>query len=226
MVLKIDLMASKTAKHEKSIRTKGLELVSITRQFPPELRDVSFEEIAADALSEFGGHQAAHERTVLINRLLASTEGFEHFDLSGLRETDRGAAYEFARNVTRIIRWIAYDTMRPFPFAETLQAFPGLPAWVRRVSPARLTLKESGLQPFYEILRSTLLSLDPSRIRMCEACETVFWADRKDKAACSKPCANRARVRRWYSRPEHAQRAREEKRKLRKRISKDRRKRG
>jgi len=50
----------------------------------------------------------------------------------------------------------------------------------------------------FEELYGLLHGLDLTRIRKCSSCKRLFWARRKDKIACSKPCANRARASRFY----------------------------
>jgi len=171
-------------------------------------------------MSELVETRKFHERDRLISDLSASTKGFEHFDLSRVSKDDSGAAYEFARRVADVIEWIAYDTSAPYPFADPFEVYPGLPVYVMRASRGHLRLKQSPLQPFYDKFRTALETLDPSRIRLCDACKAVFWAYRKDQAACSKPCANRARVRRWYAQPGHAEQVKQEKRNSRSRSAK------
>jgi hypothetical protein len=196
------------------------ELVELTQRFPPQLRNVTYQQMAEDSLSDLANPLNSRQRERLINDLLASTKGFEHFDLSPFSKDDPGAAYEFARRVADVIEWIAHNTSQPFAFAPSFEVIPGFPVYVSRASHNRLRLKQSPLQSLYEKFRTALETLDPSRVRLCDACKAVFWAHRKDQAACSKACANRARVRRWYAQPDHAKRVKEEKRKSRDRSAK------
>jgi hypothetical protein len=202
----------------KALGQRQIELVELTRRFPPQLRNVTYQQMAEDALSDLVNSPNFRERNRLINDLLSATKGFEHFDLSTLSKEDPGAAYEFARRVAAVIEWIAYDTSGTYPFAPTFEVYPGLPVFVVRDSRDHLRLRQSPLQPLYEKFRTALETLDPSRVRLCDACKAVFWAYRKDQAACSKPCANRARVRRWYA--ENAEQFKEKKRKERKKTGK------
>jgi hypothetical protein len=195
------------------------ELTELARRFPPQLRNFPYEQMASEAMSELVASPRFREREAQINDLLASTSGFEHFDLTEASNEDQGAAYEFVRRVANVIEWVANDTSQPYAFVPAFQVYPGLPIYVERASSDRLMLRQSPLQKFYERFRIALETLDPSRIRLCEACNAIFWVHRKNQAACSKPCANRARVRRWYAKPEHAERVKLEKRKSRERSA-------
>jgi hypothetical protein len=50
----------------------------------------------------------------------------------------------------------------------------------------------------FEHLYRLLHGLELARIRECASCKRLFWARRKDKIACSRPCANRVRASKFY----------------------------
>jgi hypothetical protein len=50
----------------------------------------------------------------------------------------------------------------------------------------------------FEHLYGLLHGLDLARIRECGSCKRLFWARRKDKIACTRPCANRVRASKFY----------------------------
>jgi len=50
----------------------------------------------------------------------------------------------------------------------------------------------------FEHLYELLHGLQLARIRECGSCKRLFWARRKDKIACSRPCANRVRASKFY----------------------------
>jgi len=52
----------------------------------------------------------------------------------------------------------------------------------------------------FEHLYQLLHGLQLARIRECGSCKRLFWARRKDKIACSRPCANRVRASKFYYR--------------------------
>ncbi|MDQ4121966.1 MAG: hypothetical protein M3209_11025 [Acidobacteriota bacterium] len=39
--------------------------------------------------------------------------------------------------------------------------------------------------------------IEPNRIRLCDNCDSIFWAVRSDSRACSKQCRDVLRQRRW-----------------------------
>jgi hypothetical protein len=50
----------------------------------------------------------------------------------------------------------------------------------------------------FEHLYRLLHGLQLARIRECGSCKRLFWARRKHKIACSRPCANRLRSSKFY----------------------------
>jgi hypothetical protein len=60
-----------------------------------------------------------------------------------------------------------------------------------------MRIHDSPLRARFEQLYRDLEGLDGTRIRECADCE-LFWAQRKDRVGCSKPCANRLRFSRYY----------------------------
>ena len=61
-----------------------------------------------------------------------------------------------------------------------------------------MRIKDSPLRARFEQLDRDLEGLDATRIRKCLDCGALFWAQRKDRIGCSKPCANRLRFSRYY----------------------------
>jgi len=58
--------------------------------------------------------------------------------------------------------------------------------------------------PLIEVVKD----VEVERIRRCSECNRLFWAGRMDKAACTKKCGQRRRVRLWRER--YAERDREQ----------------
>jgi hypothetical protein len=61
-----------------------------------------------------------------------------------------------------------------------------------------MRIHDSPLRAGFEQLYRDLVGLDGTRIRECADCGELFWAQRKDRVGCSKPCANRLRFSRYY----------------------------
>jgi hypothetical protein len=61
-----------------------------------------------------------------------------------------------------------------------------------------MRIHDSPLRARFEQLHRDLAGLDGTRIRECPDCGALFWAQRKDRVGCSKPCANRLRFSRYY----------------------------
>jgi hypothetical protein len=61
-----------------------------------------------------------------------------------------------------------------------------------------MRIHDSPLRVRFEQLYRDLGELDGTRIRECLDCGTLFWAQRKDRVGCSKPCANRLRFSNYY----------------------------
>jgi hypothetical protein len=61
-----------------------------------------------------------------------------------------------------------------------------------------MRIHDSPLRAKFEQLYRDLGGLDLTRIRECLDCGALFWAQRKDRVGCSKPCANRLRFSRYY----------------------------
>jgi len=61
-----------------------------------------------------------------------------------------------------------------------------------------MRIHDSPLRAGFEQLYRDLVGLDGTRIRECADCGKLFWAQRKDRVGCSKPCANRLRFSRYY----------------------------
>jgi hypothetical protein len=61
-----------------------------------------------------------------------------------------------------------------------------------------MRIHDSPLRARFEQLYRDLEGLDGTRIRECADCGELFWAQRKDRVGCSKPCANRLRFSRYY----------------------------
>jgi hypothetical protein len=61
-----------------------------------------------------------------------------------------------------------------------------------------IRIHDSPLGAIFEQLYRDLEGLDGTRIRKCRHCGALFWAQRKDRVGCSKPCANRLRFSRYY----------------------------
>jgi hypothetical protein len=60
---------------------------------------------------------------------------------------------------------------------------------------------KSSLRVHTDEIYDLLDGLDRTRIRECSGCRErrLFWARRADQTACDKICANRIRVRKFYS---------------------------
>jgi hypothetical protein len=61
-----------------------------------------------------------------------------------------------------------------------------------------MRIHDSPLRAGFEQLHRDLVGLDGTRIRECADCGELFWAQRKDRVGCGKPCANRLRFSRYY----------------------------
>jgi hypothetical protein len=59
---------------------------------------------------------------------------------------------------------------------------------------------DSPLRIQFEELYRLLERAELSRVRECASCGRLFWARRKDQMGCTKQCANRLRVSRFYLR--------------------------
>ncbi|MDQ3636204.1 MAG: hypothetical protein M3405_17145 [Acidobacteriota bacterium] len=60
-------------------------------------------------------------------------------------------------------------------------------------------LQDENGNNYVDGLVSVIHKIIPDRFRMCEICNRIFWANRKDSVNCSKKCANTLRVRRSRS---------------------------
>jgi len=61
-----------------------------------------------------------------------------------------------------------------------------------------IRIHDSPLRARFEQLYRDLGGLDGTRFRECLDCGALFWAQRKDRVGCSKPCANRLRFSDYY----------------------------
>jgi len=61
-----------------------------------------------------------------------------------------------------------------------------------------MRIHDSPLRAQFEQVYRDLGGLDGTRIKECLDCGALFWAQRKDRVGCSKPCANRLRFSRYY----------------------------
>ena len=61
-----------------------------------------------------------------------------------------------------------------------------------------MRIHDSPLRAGLEQLYRDLVGFYGTRIRECADCGELFWAQRKDRVGCSKPCANRLRFSRYY----------------------------
>lgn len=63
-----------------------------------------------------------------------------------------------------------------------------------------------------------LKKFDDSRLRVCEVCEKIYWANRIDKKTCSSICANKLRVRLYRSLTDEEKANRKEQREANRRV--------
>jgi hypothetical protein len=71
--------------------------------------------------------------------------------------------------------------------------------------------QDGNLQIDHHPLLQALEGVEVSRIRECEVCHQIFWAQRTDQHCCGRRCAHVLRTRRWreeYDRKYHLQRVR------------------
>jgi hypothetical protein len=111
------------------------------------------------------------------------------------REHEAGFKHFLRELFTAIARAGAAGPLEPQPLE-----LPD-PASFRRLefeAIGTMRIHDSPLRARFEQLYRDLEGLDGSRIRECLDCGALFWAQRKDRVGCSKPCANRLRFSDYY----------------------------
>src|SRR5262245_22742079 len=123
--------------------------------------------------------------------------GEARFEGGGIEACDR---YEEVRAAREVLTGIARQARRrrignsepELPSVESLEEFLGLSveAFLKIGSDGLIQLKDNDIA-------DCLIGIEADRIRRCETCSKLFWAGRSSQNCCSKPCANRLRVKRW-----------------------------
>jgi len=123
--------------------------------------------------------------------------GQPKFEGGGIEACDR---YEEVRAAREVLTGIARQARRKrlgssepeLTDIESLTEFLGLSieAFLDIGSDGLIQLRDNDIA-------DCLIGIEADRIRTCETCSNFFWAGRSSQKCCSKPCANRLRVKRW-----------------------------
>jgi len=69
----------------------------------------------------------------------------------------------------------------------------------------KLTIRDGIISVETDKFTEAFVGAPIERIRRCNACKRVYWADRIDMKGCSSGCAKIIRMRKWRSKPENRQ---------------------